>query len=146
MPRQLFYISSAVYNVAIAFAKLSLLFFYRRLNPARWWQRCVLATMVFTTSYSIAIFCAMIFNCHPIAKNWDVTITDGYCHERGPLYISIAALQILTDVVLIVMPIPMLWGLQMPATTKCGLGVMFAIGSSSVSPFLHSSFDSNPSS
>lgn len=72
----------------------------------------------------------MLFACNPIQRSWNITITDGSCIDRPKLYIAIAALQILSDVGLIVMPIPMIYELQMPSRQKIGLLLMFVVGSS----------------
>lgn len=74
----------------------------------------------------------MLFACNPIQRSWDVTITEGSCIDRPKLYIAIAALQIMSDIGLIIMPIPMIYRLQMPLRQKIGLLVMFVIGSSCV--------------
>lgn len=80
-------------------------------------------------SYTIGIFFSLIFACKPIEKSWDVTITTGSCINRPALYITTAVLGVATDVVLLVLPVPMVLKLQMPVLQKAGLLLMFAVGS-----------------
>ena len=84
--------------------------------------------MFIIAGYSIGIFFALIFACDNIAMNWDVTAT-GQCINRPGLYIATAVANIASDIVLFVLPIPMVRGLQIPLKQKIGLSFIFAIGS-----------------
>lgn len=86
-------------------------------------------TSLVVVSYTIGIFFSLIFACKPIEKSWDVTITTGSCINRPALYITTAVLGVATDVVLLVLPVPMVLKLQMPVLQKAGLLLMFAVGS-----------------
>lgn len=127
---QKFFVASILYNPTTGAAKLSLLLFYRVLSPATWWICCCNIALLFVGGYTIAVACAMIFTCQPIAKSWDILILEGGCLDRPSLYISFATLQIFTDLVLCAMPIPMITGLQMPKRQKIGLIAMFVVASS----------------
>jgi hypothetical protein len=48
---------------------------------------------------------------------------------KGAIYIATAVMGIVTDVMLMAIPIPTIWGLQMPMKQKIGLTVIFAVGS-----------------
>jgi hypothetical protein len=78
--------------------------------------------------YSIAIVFALIFACNPIARGWNSSITEGYCVNRNGLYIATAVTNIVTDIALILVPVPLVLGLQMPRTQKFGLLLMFVVG------------------
>lgn len=129
---QKFFVASILYNPTTGAAKLSLLLFYRKLSPATWWMWCCNLGLFFVGVYTLAISCAMIFTCQPIAKSWDVFVDPlgGKCLNRPSLYISFASLQIATDLMLCIMPIPMITGLQMPRSQKMGLIAMFIVASS----------------
>jgi hypothetical protein len=49
--------------------------------------------------------------------------------NKGAIYIATAVIGIVTDVMLISIPIPTIWGLQMPTKQKIGLTLMFGVGS-----------------
>jgi hypothetical protein len=127
---QIFYVASTLYTQTTGFAKLSLLLFYNKLSPAKWWMWYTRISIFILLAYSVAITYAMLFACKPIQHNWNVTITAGSCIDRQKLYISIAALQIMSDGSLVIMLIPMIRRLQMPFWQKIGLVAMFIIGSS----------------
>ena len=79
--------------------------------------------------YNLAILLVILFGCTPFKKSWDLTILEGSCVDRGVVYICTAALGILSDLILLVMPLPMILQLQMPRRQKAGLVVLFVIGS-----------------
>ncbi|KAB8302018.1 hypothetical protein EYC80_005470 [Monilinia laxa] len=87
----------------------------------------------FTIGYHhFAIIFALIFPCHPVAMNWDVTITDGKCVNRAATYTATAAMNIATDLALLTLPIPMIADLRMPRVQKVGLIIIFVVGSFTV--------------
>lgn len=106
--------------------------FYFRLSPQRWFKISVWSTAVFISGYTIGIFFAVMFACHPIAMNWDVTITEGKCINRPGLYIATAITNIISDVILFILPLPMVLQLQMPFKQKVGLMGILTIGSLTV--------------
>ena len=90
------------------------------------WALYILSGVV--CGYSIALVLALIFACNPIAKGWDVSITTGSCIDRNGVYIATAVFNIVTDLALIVLPIPVVMTLQMPRIQKIGLLLLFTIG------------------
>jgi hypothetical protein len=70
----------------------------------------------------------LIFACHPLAKNWNIYIQEGYCLDRPALYLSTAATNTISDIVLMIIPIHIVWKLHMRFVEKLGLIVVFGIG------------------
>lgn len=70
----------------------------------------------------------MLFACKPIAGSWD-PLLKSVCINRGGIYIAQATIGIVTDVLLLVLPIPTVVGLQMNTRKKLGVTAIFAVGS-----------------
>ncbi|KAF4972287.1 hypothetical protein FSARC_1123 [Fusarium sarcochroum] len=126
------YLAAFIYVLCGSLAKLALLIFYLRLSPQRWFKMATWSAIVIICGYTIGIFFAGIFACAPIAMSWDVTITEGTCINRPGLYIATAAVNIISDVILFILPLPMVFKLQMPFKQKIGLMCIFTIGSLTV--------------
>ncbi|KAB8302017.1 hypothetical protein EYC80_005470 [Monilinia laxa] len=124
--------ASVIYVPCLGLSKFSLLLFYNRLSPVRWFRIAVYFLMFVVLGYSFAIIFALIFPCHPVAMNWDVTITDGKCVNRAATYTATAAMNIATDLALLTLPIPMIADLRMPRVQKVGLIIIFVVGSFTV--------------
>jgi len=52
----------------------------------------------------------------------------GHCGDRIPAYISIAALDIFGDILILLLPMPMIWKLHSTRANKIGLSLVFALG------------------
>lgn len=78
---------------------------------------------------SVAIIFCLIFPCRPYRLAWDATITEGWCLDRPAIYVSTAVANIVTDIAILTLPIPMVIKFKIPLQQKVGLAGMFAIGS-----------------
>ena len=115
---QITMITTVLYSPATTFAKLSFLCFYLNLNPSQAFRTCVYLTMFLTIGSCIGIAVSLLAACTPFEKNFDVTVKGGHCLNKGALYIATAILNIVTDILVLILPIPMVLGLQMAKSRK----------------------------
>ena len=109
---------------------MALCFFYYRLSPSRLYQYSVYFTGFVCSASLIAIWCSVLFACKPIAAAWDARlVSSATCIHKPPVYITQAAFGCVTDLMLLVLPVPTLVGLQMSTRKKVGLVCLFGIGS-----------------
>ncbi|KAL3482138.1 hypothetical protein BJX99DRAFT_252853 [Aspergillus californicus] len=121
-----------VYVPALGLAKASLIILYYRIVGQQKVYRYALYTIGFVVvGYSIAITFALIFACRPIAKGWNGAL-EGTCVDSDALYAATAVTNTITDVALIIVPIPVVVSLHMPTIQKIGLFFMFVIGCATV--------------
>ncbi|EXJ79875.1 hypothetical protein A1O3_08160 [Capronia epimyces CBS 606.96] len=120
---------SIIYVPCLGFAKISILYLYRRLSPIRWFKIAIYINMAIVTTYSVALMFAFIFPCRPVRKNWDPTITGGKCVDKPAIYLANAAINAITDIMILLLPIPLVVKLQMPTVQKFALLGVFAFGS-----------------
>ncbi|KAF1850328.1 uncharacterized protein K460DRAFT_390853 [Cucurbitaria berberidis CBS 394.84] len=119
-----------VYAPCCALTKITLCLFYRRLSPNPTYQAAVWATIFLCAGAYTGIFFSLIFACKPIAASWNpLLLPIAKCSNRGAIYIATAVIGVVTDVMLMGIPVPTIWGLQMPTKQKVGLTAIFAIGS-----------------
>ncbi|KAI4671176.1 uncharacterized protein J4E88_009209 [Alternaria novae-zelandiae] len=85
---------------------------------------CLLLAWVFAIPVQL-----LIISCKPFAKNIDVTITEGQCLNKAALYIATGVLNIITDIMVIILPIPMVLRLQMSRERKIMVIGIFSVGS-----------------
>ncbi|KAI9900495.1 hypothetical protein N3K66_004757 [Trichothecium roseum] len=124
------YVAAPIYQMCNGFVKLSLLTFYLNLpSPSRRFRLSIWLTMAFVTLYTVVISLLMWFVCNPPRKQFDLSIEGGRCMDAGILYIATAVSNIFTDVVLFVLPIPMVLELRLPTAQKLGAVLVFAVGS-----------------
>lgn len=116
-----------LYVVALAFIKLSLLAFYWRLFSVRSKIPIILAA-VLVVAWGIAVNFALIFTCKPVEAQWDFTITDAVCLDTKRVYLGASIPNVITDIILLVLPLPYVWSLNAPITQRLILGGMFLLG------------------
>lgn len=66
--------------------------------------------------------------CRPLKGWWDVTIEGSSCGNINQLGLYDAIFNFLLDALVVILPMPVLWRLQMPASRKVALTGMFGIG------------------
>jgi hypothetical protein len=74
-------------------------------------------------------------NCVPLERFWDPTVP-GFCFDKKALWFSNSAVHILTDILILIYPMPVLKSLQLPKRQKFALMGVFALGGLYVYPSL----------
>lgn len=69
------------------------------------------------------------FQCLPVAALWDPSIKDFTCLNAGIAFAAGAVLNIASDFVLMILPLPALWKLQTSKRKRFGVAFMLAIAS-----------------
>ena len=111
--------------------KISTLLLFARIFPGQKFKRMLWAVGIFISTYSAIMILAMIFQCRPINRVWDPTIKAD-CIDISKVWTVMASMNVLTDFLILCLPLPQLWKLQMRRETKIQLIGIFSIGSLSV--------------
>nr|RBQ96016.1 hypothetical protein FVER53263_08583 [Fusarium verticillioides] len=124
---RMFYFSTVVYNVTLAVIKTVFLLQYYRAIPVRQYKKTYIASVVLVTCWSLSQIFLNTFMCWPIASFWDVTIKGTCILNKSSFYVS-AAGNILTDILIMVLPIPVLRSLKLGRRQKWILMSVFCLG------------------
>ena len=129
------YIFDSFYTPAIAAVKFSILLFYARVFPSQnkrfRWALYVIAVTVFL--WWIICQFLVIFDCSPIHSFWDREPLTAHCLHLPKILVGQAVPNIVTDFVLLTLPLPLIWELQLPAVQRLALSGIFLLGSLYVS-------------
>ncbi|KAM5374732.1 hypothetical protein ACJZ2D_006376 [Fusarium nematophilum] len=127
------YIVAPIFITCNGLSKTSLLTFYLQISPQKWFRITIWAAIAMVASYTVVIAGLLLFGCRPIRAAWDpYAFSTGKCVDLAVMYIAIAVANIVSDVVLFIIPIPTIVRLRMPVAQKIGAAVMFGIGSVTV--------------
>ena len=126
---QVTYVAAPIYQMCNGFTKLSLLVVYLRLSPQKWFRVAAWFSIVVVVLYTTVITLLMLFHCHPVRRAFDFKIQTGHCLDAGILYMATAVSNILTDVMLFLLPTPMILKLKMGKSLKVAAITIFGIGS-----------------
>ncbi|KAL4899590.1 hypothetical protein BDW74DRAFT_108809 [Aspergillus multicolor] len=108
--------------------KISILFLYLRIFPVRWLVVSSYATMAVIVAWAIATILAGCLICRPFAYNWDKTIPTGRCGDQVASFTATGVINLVTDVVVLTLPMPSLSRLQMAMYKKVTLIAVFGLG------------------
>lgn len=109
-------------------AKISLLLFYIRVFCIRKFQILVYLVGSLVLVIGITVFFQTIFQCSPISYRWDRSIGHGTCINQTVFYRYISPLNVLTGILILAMPLPLVWKLQAPKAQKVALTAVFLLG------------------
>ncbi|KAJ5517066.1 hypothetical protein N7527_008626 [Penicillium freii] len=94
-----------------------------------WHRHLVTAASGFCVVTWLVCLLTHICLCTPVTQNWQIKPYAGdNCTLRSPLYIVIATFNVLSDICIILIPIPILAKLQVPLQRKLILVLMFSSG------------------
>ena len=118
-----------LYLAGVVLPKMSILFLYLRVFIDRRTRNiCFVLTGLIVANW-MAYLLASIFQCWPISYQWDKTIKGGRCFNQEIWYKTSSVPNIATDVIILVLPIPLVWRLKASRVRKLGLLVIFLVGS-----------------
>ncbi|KAF5023841.1 hypothetical protein F66182_4099 [Fusarium sp. NRRL 66182] len=125
------YVFSILYNPALMATKTSVLIFYLRL--AKHTQRVLRfaswLTLAIVNIAGLTLTLMNVFQCRPIAAAWDVDYdARAKCIPLLTEFICSSPVNIVTDLAILALPIPVLTGMRLPSRQKTILVLTFTVG------------------
>ena len=124
------YAVSVLYPLAAALPKLSICALYLplfKVNPG--FRRATIGMIGFLAMNAVAWLVPTIVVCHPISAYWDPEGHQGRCINYNVFGTWISLPNILSDLILMGLPMPVLWLLNMSTAKKLGVIATLAVGS-----------------
>jgi hypothetical protein len=87
-----------------------------------------------TTGVAFIFVRALI--CRPVAMNWDFTTPGGTCGDLHTMYMSLASIDLILDLTVVLLPMPVVWNLQMAFSKKIAISAVFGLGAAYVDSLL----------
>jgi hypothetical protein len=75
----------------------------------------------------LATLFALAFQCTPISKFWLPTEA-GFCINHHELYFTLTTFDVLNNVAVLLLPIPLLWSLKLSIKEKLWIGFLIVLG------------------
>ncbi|CAE7192352.1 hypothetical protein P3342_009174 [Pyrenophora teres f. teres] len=128
--KQSSYAFSVLYNPALMATKTSILLFYLTLSKThkvfRW---ATIATLVVVNVGGLALTILNMLQCNPLSAAWASPVPDSaHCTNIVTIYLSSAPLNIITDLAILFLPMPILTSMRLPRKQKIILVVTFGFG------------------
>jgi hypothetical protein len=121
------YVFSHFYDLALVSVKLGILAFYWRVFVLPVFRTVVLATASFVIAWGIGITITLLLACRPLSAYWDANVV-GKCLTMVNFVYFTNVSNLITDIWIFLLPIPMIWHLQLQMKKKLLLSFIFCIG------------------
>ncbi|MCJ1383911.1 hypothetical protein MMC17_007025 [Xylographa soralifera] len=118
-----------LYLASVALPKTSILCLYLRIFTNRAARIACYTLIGVIVANWIAFILAATFQCTPVAYQWDKTIPGGNCFDIIAFYKASSGPNIVTDAIILVLPISTVWRLKAPLVRKLGLMFVFLTAS-----------------
>lgn len=117
-----------VYLVSLLGYKMSILILYLRLFAVnKMFRYCTWSIMFLVTGYLSANLLTQIFGCSPRSKYW-VPETPGHCINYTKAGLAYGSFNIASDLLIFILPLPLVWRLELSRREKAGISVIFMSG------------------
>lgn len=118
-----------IYTATITVAKSSLLMLYRRIFTVetRWFRVGWWMNAAFLTIFFVGVNIDLCLQCLPKSVDHLWNMQDS-CSPNFAVAKIIGGVNAFLDVTLLILPIPMVWGLQMPRKRKVAVSGIFGMG------------------
>ncbi|PLN79473.1 hypothetical protein BDW42DRAFT_172895 [Aspergillus taichungensis] len=119
----------ALYGIVMGLVKTSMMLFFMRIfGTKRSFQISVGIVMTIVWLWAISVILETVLLCRPLAFNWDTTIPGGTCGDRNGTFVSAGVLNLVTDLMVMALPVPYIWKLQLSTAKKIALSLVFCMG------------------
>ncbi|KAI1140333.1 MFS general substrate transporter [Hypoxylon sp. FL0543] len=124
------YVFSVLYNPALMATKTSVLIFYLRLskNTQKVLRFASWAVLGLVNLAGAVLTLINIFQCRPLPAAYDPLVVPTYCIPILTQFICSAPINVVTDLAILALPLPVLTSMRLPRRQKVILILTFALG------------------
>lgn len=122
-----FFIAQTPYKVTVCLNKVATILLYLRIFVTQRFQIAAYIVMGIIVAWSIGAVASTIFQCVPVAGAWNRKL-DATCINTDIFWIAYAVMNILTDVMVLALPIAPIIALQLSTRNKLMICAIFMMG------------------
>ncbi|RDL40284.1 uncharacterized protein BP5553_00263 [Venustampulla echinocandica] len=125
---QLLPAAESLWTMANTATKVSILLVYKNIFALRKFRILADTVIVIVIMLAVGNIIQCLAICRPFAFQWDKTIEGGVCGNQTLGILLVAFLNLVTDLMIVIMPMPLVWKLKMPRPKRLVLMAIFGLG------------------
>lgn len=126
---QTLFVTEFLYGIVFPLEKTAILLLYLGLfRIHRWFRFTTYFLIAYIWLWGISEVLVAIFQCQPIAYQWNKAL-DGKCIDQLAYYRWVSVPNVIHDVFMLILPLPVVWSLRVELRQKLALTFVFLIGS-----------------
>ncbi|KAI1389371.1 uncharacterized protein F4822DRAFT_198577 [Hypoxylon trugodes] len=120
------YIYEIFWSIGVFSVKVGILLFYWRVFHTKSFRISAIGVGCFSLMIFISNFFSFALQCTPVASFWEGKIED--CIDQNTFYSASAIINVIGDVAVLVLPLPVVWKLNTSRSKKWSLSFLFLLG------------------
>lgn len=121
------YVYMLLWTCGVFGVKVGILLFYRRVFPSSGFRLAVIVVGCFSLAAFVVNFFTFMLQCMPISRFWEEEAS-GSCIHQNAFYAASAVINVVGDVSVLCLPLPVIWKLHTSRSRKCALSFLFLLG------------------
>ncbi|KAJ0165306.1 hypothetical protein CTA2_11693 [Colletotrichum tanaceti] len=117
-----------LWAVSLSLCKIAILLLYAKIFTTRAMVLAARILAAFTTAWAVVTLLIAFLLCRPLSDHWLLDIKNRHCGNQPAADGTMGVLNMMTDVVVLVMPVSHLWKLRLETYKKAALIVTFSLG------------------
>ena len=117
-----------VWGIATCLVKCSILAFYADIFQKPGFRLPIYVMAGLSVALALTTILQSFLLCHPFKYSWDKTVPGGSCAPSKQAYLSVAIVNLIIDLSIVALPMPILWSLQMRTAKKVAISAILSIG------------------
>jgi hypothetical protein len=107
--------------------KTSIALFMVRIFGSNGTFKAGIVALFIVWAWATSIILACFLLCQPFIYNWDTSV-NGHCGNRPAAFMVAGIMNVITDAMVIALPLPHIWKLKLNMQKKIGLTSVFGVG------------------
>ena len=120
---------STLYFANVNVPRLAILALYRRLFSNKSNRTVINILMAVSIGLEISTVVTNLAACRPFAANWEPTMLGAHCINKENFFRWGSFPNIVTDIIMLGLPVRVVWSLHTTTRLKIGLTITFLVGS-----------------
>ncbi len=117
------------YGLTITLVKISILLLYRRIFNSPAFKQATLVVGALCIAWSLADVFTALFQCSPVSAAWNqALLVSSQCKDIKKIMMGITISNMFIDFIILCMPLPVVWKLQLSTRKKLGVCFIFVLG------------------
>ncbi|KAI0389464.1 hypothetical protein F5Y17DRAFT_448888 [Xylariaceae sp. FL0594] len=125
---KLFVPAPLLWAISTSLLKFSILFFYVSIFTMPKIRTAVFVIIGLTAALIVVVIFESFLLCRPFEFTWNKTIAGGVCGSSKDAYLAIGITNLIIDLCVVAVPMPVVWKLQMPTRKKVVVSAILGFG------------------
>ncbi|KAF7952622.1 uncharacterized protein EAE97_002119 [Botrytis byssoidea] len=117
-----------LYGVGLGLIKCSITIMLIRIFAVPKFRLAGYFVLAMCVSWTVMTILIAFLICRPLGYNWNLQPTAGHCGNTISAYTAVGIVDIITDMMILLLPQPIIWRLQMPTANKIALAALMCFG------------------